>query len=71
MLKYLYAMKIKIQRTEETITFQKMVPDEETKEVLKKDLEGVNPDFFDLAQRFFECFPQFREVVFNTELTEQ
>ena len=42
MLKYLYAMKIKIQRTEETITFQEMVPDEETKEVLKKDLEGVN-----------------------------
>ena len=63
-------MKIKIQRTEETITFQEMVPNEETKEVLKKDLERVNPDFFDLAQRFFECFPQFREVVFNTELTE-
>ena len=63
-------MKIKIQRTEEAITFQEMVPDEETKEVLKKDLERVNPDFFDLAQRFFECFPQFREVVFNTELTE-
>ena len=64
-------MKIKIQRTKETITFQEMVPNEETKEVLKKDLEGVNPDLFDLAQRFFECFPQFREVVFNTELTEQ
>ena len=62
-------MKIRIQKTNETITFQEMVPDEETKEVLKKDLERVNPDFFDLAQRFFECFPQFREVVFNTELT--
>ena len=66
-----YAMKIKIQRTEETITLQEMVPDEETRQVLKKDLEGAKPDFFDLAQRFFECFPQFREVVFNTELTEQ
>ena len=64
-------MKIKIQRTEETITFQEMVPDEETRQVLKKDLEAVNPDFFDLAHRFFECFPQFREVVFNTELTEK
>jgi hypothetical protein len=62
-------MKIRIQKTNETITFQEVVPDEETKEVLKKDLERVNPDFFDLAQRFFECFPQFREVVFNTELT--
>lgn len=62
-------MKIRIQKANETITFQEMVPDEEIKEVLKKDLERVNPDFFDLAQRFFECFPQFREVVFNTELT--
>lgn len=62
-------MKIRIQKTNETITFQEMVLDDETKEVLKKDLERVNPDFFDLAQRFFECFPQFREVVFNTELT--
>ena len=62
-------MKIRIQKTNETITFQEMVLDDETKEVLKKDLERVNPDFFDLAQRFFECFPQFREVVFNIELT--
>lgn len=63
-------MKIRIQKTNETITFQEVVPDEETKEVLKKELKGVNPDFFDLAQRFFECFPQFRKVVFNTEMTE-
>lgn len=64
-------MKIKIQRTEEAITLQEMWPDKETKEVLKEDLAKVNPDFFDLAQRFFECFPKFREVVFNTELTEE
>lgn len=63
-------MKNKIQRTEETITLQEMWPSEETKEVLKKDLAAIHPDFFDLAQRFFECFPQFREVVFNTELTD-
>lgn len=63
-------MKIKIQRTEKAITFQEMVPSEESKEVLKRDMQDVNPDFFDLAERFFECFPQFREVVFNTELTE-
>lgn len=63
-------MKIKIQRTDEAITLQEMWPSEETKEVLKKDLAKVHPDFFDLAQRFFECFPQFREVVFNTEMTD-
>lgn len=62
-------MKIKIQRTDETITLQKMVPSDDTKEVLKKDLAKIDKDFFDLAQRFFECFPKFREVVFNTELT--
>ncbi len=66
-----FAMKVKIQRTEEAITLQEMWPEKETKEVLKEDLKKVNPDFFDLAQRFFECFPKFREVVFNTELTEE
>ena len=63
-------MRIKIQKTDEAITFQEMVPIKETREILKKDMQDVNPDFFDLAERFFECFPQFREVVFNTELTE-
>lgn len=62
-------MKVKIQRTDETITLQEMVPSDDTKEVLKKDLAKIDKDFFDLAQRFFECFPKFREVVFNTELT--
>jgi hypothetical protein len=38
--------------------------------VLKQDLAKVNPDFFDLAQRFLECFPAVREIVFNTELTD-
>ena len=63
-------MKIKIQRTEEAITFKKMWPDKETKRELMKDLTDVHQDFFDLAKRFFECFPKFREVIFNTELTD-
>ena len=64
-------MKIRIQRTEETITFQEVWPDKETSEIVKKDLADVNGDFFDLAQRFFECFPQFREIVFNTQLSDE
>jgi hypothetical protein len=63
-------MKIKIQNTNEAITFQEIWPDKETSEIVKQDLAKVNGDFFDLAQRFFECFPRFREIVFNTELTE-
>jgi len=63
-------MKIKIQNTNEAITFQEIWPDKETSEIVKQDLAKVNGDFFDLAQRFFECFPSFREIVFNTELTE-
>lgn len=64
-------MKVKIQRTEGTITIQEMGPDIKKAEVLKKDLAKVDKNFFDLAQRFFECFPRFREVVFNTETTEE
>ena len=63
-------MKVKIQNTKEAITLQEIWPDKETSEDVKKVLAEMNGDFFDLAQRFFECFPQFREVVFNTELTE-
>ena len=63
-------MKIRIQRTEETITFEEVWIDKETSEIVKKDLEKVNGDFFDLAQKFFECFPQFREVVFSTQLSD-
>ena len=64
-------MKIKIQNTQEAITLEEMWPDKTASERVKKDLAEVNGDFFDLAQSFFECFPQFREIVFNTELTEQ
>ncbi len=55
----------------EAITLEEMWPDKAASERVKKDMAEVNGDFFDLAQRFFECFPQFREIVFNTELTEQ
>jgi hypothetical protein len=68
--KPLFVMKIKIQKTDESINYQEMRPDKETSEVLKQDLAKVNPDFFDLAQRFFDCFPAVREIVFNTELTD-
>ena len=68
--KPLFVMKIKIQKTDESINYQEMWPDKETSEVLKQDLAKVNPDFFDLAQRFFDCFPAVREIVFNTELTD-
>ena len=63
-------MKVKIQNTKEAITLQEIWPDKETSEDVKKVLAEMNGDFFDLAQRFFECFPQFREVVFNTKLTD-
>ena len=63
-------MKIKIQRTDGTITFRRMWFDKVAKEELMKEMTNVHQDFFDLAQRFFECFPKFREVVFNTEMTE-
>ena len=63
-------MKVKIQNTIEAITLQEIWPDKETSEIVKKDLAEMNGDFFDLAQKFFECFPQFREIVFNTQLTD-
>jgi len=68
--KPLFAMKVKIQRTEKAITLEEIWPDKETSKIVKKELAKVNGDFFDLAQRFFECFPQFREVVFNTQLSD-
>ena len=46
-------MKIKIQNTNEAITFQEIWPDKKTSEIVKQDLAKVNGDFFDLAQRFF------------------
>lgn len=64
-------MKIKIQKTEEAICLLEKIQQAETEELLKRDLAKVDKNFFDLAQRFFECFPKFREVVFNTEITEE
>ncbi len=64
-------MKIKIQKTDEAICLLEKIQQAETEELLKRDLAKVDKNFFDLAQRFFECFPKFREVVFNTEITEE
>lgn len=63
-------MKIKIQRTEDSITLQEDCPEKSTCKKVIKDLKKVNGDFFELAQRFFECFPRYREITFNTELTD-
>ena len=64
-------MKIKIQKTDEAICLLEKIQQAETEELLKRDFAKVDKNFFDLAQRFFECFPKFREVVFNTEITEE
>ncbi len=63
-------MKIKIQNTNEAITVQEEWPSKETCRKVIRDLSEVNKDFFDVAQKFFESFPRFKEIVFNTELTE-
>ncbi len=63
-------MKIRIQRTDATISFREEWYDEETGEVLKQDLRKVHKDFFELAERFFDAFPRFKEIVFNTKTTQ-
>ncbi len=64
-------MKIKIQKADKAICLLEKNQQVETEELLRRDLAKVDKNFFDLAQRFFECFPKFREVVFNTELTKE
>jgi hypothetical protein len=63
-------MKVRIQRTDDAITYEEEWPDMVKSERVIKDLAEVNGDFFDLAYSFFECFPKFREIVFNTECTD-
>ena len=63
-------MRVKIQRTDDSITLQECSPEESCKNLVQ-DLREVNGDFYDLAMRFFECFPRFREIVFNTDLTDE
>ena len=64
------AMKIRVQRNDESITFRKEWLDSEEKAWLEREIAKVPPDIFSLAERFFECFPRFREIVFNEEITE-
>ena len=60
-------MKIKIQKTEETISIERIRPN---KQDLKRNLAEVDKDLFETAVLFFETFPRFKEIVFNTEVTE-
>lgn len=60
-------MKIKIQKTGEDITIERIRPN---KRNLKKNLSEVRQDLFEAAVIFFETFPRFKEIVFNTEITE-
>jgi hypothetical protein len=60
-------MKIKIQKTDGTITFERIRPN---KRNLKRNLADLGKDLFETAELFFETFPRFKEIVFNTEITE-
>lgn len=60
-------MKIKIQKTDGTITIERIRPNRQN---LKKNLADVGQDLFETAVLFFETFPRFKEIVFNTEITE-
>lgn len=64
-------MKIRIQRTNEAISIQEKWQEHETEGLLKQELVSDNGNFFELAQMFFEHFPRFKEIVFNTELTKE
>ena len=39
-------------------------------EKLSDDFSEVKADFFDMAEKFFQSFPRFKEIVFNTELSD-
>ena len=48
-------MKVRIQKTDDAITYEEEWPDMVKSERVIKDLAEVNGDFFDLAYSFFEC----------------
>lgn len=60
-------MKIKIQKTGDAISIERIRPN---KQNLKRNLAELNNDLFETAVLFFETFPRFKEIVFNTEITE-
>ena len=60
-------MKVKIQKTDGTITFERIRPHRRN---LKKNMAEMRRDLFETAELFFETFPRIKEIVFNTELTE-
>ena len=64
-------MKIKIQKSDDAIKFQAgWLADEVTPEKVSGELSEVKADIFDLAEKFFQSFPRFKEIVFNTELSD-
>ena len=64
-------MRIKIQKTDDAIKFQSgWAADEMNPEKLSDDFSEMKADFFDMAEKFFQSFPRFKEIVFNTELSD-
>lgn len=63
-------MKIKIQNTNEEISIKEIWSQNDAKERIINDLAEVKTNLFDVMEKFFDAFPRFKEIVLNTELTE-
>ena len=63
-------MKIKIQNTNEEISIKEIWSQNDAKERIINDLAEVKTNLFDVMEKFFDAFPKFKEIVLNTELTE-
>ena len=63
-------MKIKIQNTNEDITIKEIWSHNDAKESIINDLAEVKTNLFEVMEKFFDAFPRFKEIVLNTELTE-
>ena len=63
-------MKIKIQNTNEEISIKEIWSQNDAKERIINDLAEIKTNLFDVMEKFFDAFPRFKEIVLNTELTE-
>lgn len=63
-------MKIKIQNTNEEISIKEIWSQNDAKDRIINDLAEVKTNLFDVMEKFFDAFPKFKEIVLNTELTE-
>ena len=63
-------MKIKIQNEGQNVAVKSDWPKNETKQVVEGDFPQLHVDAYKAASEFMEQHPEFKEVVFNTELTE-